>query len=228
MIQTLYLFNNLYPLLHIVQPSRKVKKRPQNSANTLLTDFMKFKLILLTLLTFSIRAWSQSKNDISVLYGESTTNVDIHGAIGDYGYNPKTGTLFGITYTRMVNKLFSLETGLISSDDKVQLNSDLPGTYQGNHDGEVKALSIPLMAKFTFFKYLFADGGFLFDKQTNYTNSNVVGDQSGLGGELGVGAQFTFMRLRVFVNPFVRQYNITKFNNNLLEDGVKFGLGYSF
>jgi hypothetical protein len=189
---------------------------------------MKFKLILLTLLAFSIRAWSQSKNDISVLYGESTTNVDIHGAIGDYGYNPKTGTLYGITYTRVVNKFLSLETGLIIADDKVQLNSDLPGPYQGNHDGEVKALSIPLMAKFTFFKYFFADGGFLFDKQTNYTNSNVIGDQSGLGGEIGIGAQFTVSRIRIFISPYVRQYNVTKIDNNLFEDGVKFGLGYTF
>jgi hypothetical protein len=189
---------------------------------------MKFKLILLTLITFSIRAYSQSKNDISVVYGESTTNVNIHDAVGDYGYNSKTGILYGLTYTRVINKFLSLETGLLYADDKVQLNSDLPGPYQGNHDGEVKALSLPVLAKFTFFKYLFVDGGFLIDKQTNYTKSNIINDQSGIGGEMGIGAQFTFMKVRVFVNPYFRQYNTTTFDNNLFESGVKFGLGYNF
>jgi Outer membrane protein beta-barrel domain len=189
---------------------------------------MKFKLILLLLIAFSIHASSQTKNDISVLYGFSTTSVDIHNVIGDYGYNDNTGYLFGVRYTRTINKFLSIETGLQYQDDKVRLDVIEGGLGEVYSNGEVKTLSVPLMAKFTFFKYFFADGGLLLDKQTNYTNDDVINNQSGLGGELGVGAKFTLSHVTLFVNPYLRQYNVTSSRNNLYESGFKFGLGFGF
>src|ERR1700709_2228342 len=91
---------------------------------------MNFKLFLGALLFLSFGAYSQSKNNISVLYGFSETAVDIHGAIGDFGFQDKTGAFYGVIYTRNVNKHFSLESGLLVYDDKTALN------YRG-YQGEV-------------------------------------------------------------------------------------------
>jgi len=189
---------------------------------------VKFKLILITFIAFSFNAYSQSKNQISVLYGASATSVNIHGAIGDYGYNNKSGSLYGFTYTRSITGSFSIETGIIAGNDKVQLNSDQPGPYQGKHDGEVKVVSVPIIGKFTFVRFLFVDGGISLDKQTNYYNNSVLDDQSGLGAEAGIGGKIRLGPVSFFVNPYLRGYVITRTRNNLMETGVKFGLGYNF
>ncbi len=189
---------------------------------------MKFNFFLIPLIFISMASYAQSPNTISAVYGFSTTNVDIHDAIGDYGYDQKTGNLFGVMYSRAINKFFSIETGLLVSNDKVQLNVIEAGLGNIYSNGNVKTISVPIYAKFTFLKYLFADAGCLIDKQTNYVNDDVIQSQSGLGVEVGVGAQYTYDHLTIFVNPYLRQYAITRTENNLSESGFKFGLGYSF
>jgi hypothetical protein len=190
---------------------------------------MKFKLLLTAFFLFAFSAYAQQKNTIAVVYGVSNTNVDIHGAIGDYGYEPETGFVYGITYSRAINKYFTIQTGVLYSDDKAELNYIEPGIGTIYQSGEVKTISIPLTARFTFLKYVYVDAGFSYDKETNYQgSSSVVNNQSGLGGEIGIGGQYTFSGITVFVNPYFRQYNITAINNNLYETGIKFGLGYKF
>ena len=139
---------------------------------------MKFKFILLTLVTLSTRSFSQSNNTISVLYGFSNTNVDIHGVIGDFGYNTKTGTAIGLFYTKKYNKLFSLQAGLLYADDKTEETSIMPGLAGINNESDIKMLSVPVIARLTFFKYLFADGGLSIDKETNYAGNQGATDQS--------------------------------------------------
>jgi len=60
---------------------------------------MKFKLFLCLFITISIRAFSQT-NTIAVAYGAAKTNADIFGATGDFGYHTKTGSTFGLSYTK--------------------------------------------------------------------------------------------------------------------------------
>ena len=193
---------------------------------------MKFELILFALIVLSIQAYSQSQNNISVVYGTSATNVDIHGAIGDFGYNAKSGMVYGLTYTRELTKLFSLETGLLFATDKAEESSVIPERGNVTFDGNIKLISVPVLAKFTFFKYFYADAGTSIDKEINYSNNSVATDQSGLGFELGVGGQYTLGHLTIFINPYIKQYGAIRFNSqqdfNLLEDGYKFGIGYRF
>jgi hypothetical protein len=91
---------------------------------------------------------------------------------------------------------------------------------------------VPVIAKFTFFKYLYADGGISVDKEINYPGNYLSLDQSGIGIEVGIGAQYTFSRVTVFVNPYFKNYGVVHFNSkqdfDLLENGFKFGLKYSF
>jgi hypothetical protein len=193
---------------------------------------MKFKLILSALIMCSLQVFSQSQNNISVVYGFSTANVDIHGAIGDFGYNTKTGLTSGVLYTKTIKQWFSLQTGLFYADDKAEENSILPGRSGINIDGDLKIVSIPITAKFTVIKYLFADAGLSFDKEINYSGNYLQLDQSGIGVELGVGGQYPFGRFSIFVNPYFKVYGMTHFNRaedfNMIEGGFKFGLGYNF
>jgi hypothetical protein len=185
------------------------------------------------LIALSTRVFSQSNNNISVWYGFSNTNVDIHGVIGDFGFNTKTGTAIGFIYTTKVNKLFSVQAGLLYADDKVEENSILPGLGGINNDSDIKMISIPVIARLTFFKYLFADGGVSIDKETNYAGNHNATDQSGIGLELGVGAQYTLSHITIFINPYYKMYGVAHFgsssqNLNLSESGFKFGAGFNF
>jgi len=45
---------------------------------------MKFKFILSALILLSIRAFSQTKNNLALVYGAAANTVDIHG---DFGYS---------------------------------------------------------------------------------------------------------------------------------------------
>ncbi len=193
---------------------------------------MNFKLLLCAFLFFSVGAYAQTPNNISVLYGLSSTAVDIHGAIGDFGYTNKTGMSYGATYSRNLTKTFSLETGLIMYDDKTEINSIQPGRTVVS-DGDVKLLTVPVIGRWTFFKYFFIETGISFDKQINYNSNSVVNNQSGLGNEFGLGAIYYLKHVSVFVNPYWREFSIINFssnneNRNLMDVGIKFGMGYNF
>jgi hypothetical protein len=190
---------------------------------------MKLKSCLIALFLFGVlSARAQEKNTLSVFYGISNSNIDIHNAIGDYGYSQRPGTGFGFTYNRALNRFFSIETGFAYANDKTQLSVIEAGLGNIYTNEDLKLISIPLRAKFTFFKYLFADAGFSYDKQTNYRTGDETNDQSGLGGEVGVGAQFQYAHILIFVNPYYKTYRITSVQNNLYEQGLKFGIGYKF
>jgi len=198
---------------------------------------MKFKLTLFALITISIQAYSQSKNTISVQYGGNYDDVNIHGIIGDFGYQGEGGTTFSLNYERYIIHSFSLETGLMYTYDKLQMNTISAGARFYN--GDIKLFTVPLIGKYTFFRYFFIDAGLLADFETNYTgpNGNVAnstaGKQSGIGYEFGFGGKYTFNHITVFINPFAQDHAVNRFstsqsNFNLLNSGVKFGVGYSF
>lgn len=191
---------------------------------------MKFRFLVALLLLCSVHAFSQSKNSISLVYGISSTTVDTHNAIGDNGYTDKSGTQFGALYTIQLVKFLSIETGLMYANDKTALTYIIPGHGEGMQQGNIQLLSVPVYAKFTFLKYLFANAGFSVDKQTNYHINPILDDQSGIGAEVGVGGQYDFSHLRVFVNPFIRGHAIysDRHNDQLTEQGVRFGVGYLF
>ncbi len=128
--------------------------------------------------------------------------------------------------------MFSLETGLNYSNSQVVESSIVGGIGEIYHYGTIKMLSVPAIGKFTFFKYLYADIGLNIDFQTDYTSNSPAPDQSGIGMETGVGAKYSFRKVMLFVNPFWQFHSVIRFNKgenfNLLDSGVKFGVGYSF
>lgn len=187
----------------------------------------KFKFILPALILLSIHAFSQTKNNISLVYGAAANTVDIHGAIGDFGYSPESGTNFGLSYTRYMTRHFSLETSLLYSKSLVRLSTIQGPRGEFFYDGNVKMISIPVYAKLTFLKYAFLQGGISLDHQTNYSRNGVINDESGVGLEMGIGGKYSIGRTSVFLNPFLAKHG-TPGSNNLLEAGAKFGLGLDF
>ncbi|HVW97316.1 MAG TPA: hypothetical protein VHA56_15190 [Mucilaginibacter sp.] len=189
---------------------------------------MKLNLTLLFFILLNLQAYSQSKNNVSLLFGAVNNDVNIHGAIGDYGYTPKSGILYGLTYSRALNHSLAFETGVVYSNNKIQLNTDGPLSH--TTDGNVHILSVPVILKYTFLKYLYADGGLLVENQTN---NSIIRDQSGIGFELGLGGKYDAGRVTFFLNPFLREHAVIAFKSegssqNLLEGGLKLGLGYNF
>ena len=186
---------------------------------------MKFKFLLITLVFLSINAFSQSKNNISLVYGIANDDGDNHGVIGDYGYNTKRGMMYGFSYTRSLSKSFSIETGLLYSVNNIELTTI--GPAGGIYDQKLDMLSIPVYAKLTFLKYVFAQWGVTLDHETNYSANSIIDDQSGVGIVLGIGGKYNFGPVSVFANPFFCRHALSV-QNNLVETGIKFGLGYNF
>ncbi len=188
---------------------------------------MKSFLLLLSILILNFPAFSQTRNNLSITYGMNANLVDIHGAIGDFGYTAEDGKSIGISYIRSFNKVFSIETGLFYSANNIRLSTIQVPRGDFFYDGVVKMLSVPLYTRITFLKYLFAQGGFLLDHQTNYAQSGVVNDQSGLGFEMGFGGNCNFGPVSIFINPYFCRHALNA-RNNLIEGGAKLGLGYNF
>jgi len=187
---------------------------------------MKPKLLAIALLLCTTYTFSQTKNNISLVYGANINNVDIHGAIGNYGYNVETGQFYGLSYTRSFTKIFSVETGLSYSTNKVQLNT-IGGYGEKIYKGEVHMLSVPILTEFTFLKYLFGQCGISIDHETNYSVDHIVNDQSGIGIEASIGGKYNFGPVSIFSGSYLLNHRFYG-NNNLVEFGVKFGLGYNF
>ncbi len=132
---------------------------------------MKFKILFLALILISVKTFSQSKNTISVEYGVTANTVDIHGAKGDFGYNDGSGYEAGLNYFYNLSHSFALGTGLVYSENKIQLTTIYPG-YNGVYNQTVAMITVPLYAKYSFFKFLYAQGGITADHQINYSRDS--------------------------------------------------------
>src|SRR5476649_821059 len=107
---------------------------------------MRSVFIILILALLGVRAYAQSKNTLSLVYGEASYNVAIWGAIGDFGYETKKGNIYGLNYSRNINKAFSFETGLNYSNNQAQESSIVGGLGTIYHYGTIKMLSVPAIA----------------------------------------------------------------------------------
>lgn len=194
---------------------------------------MKIRFIFLAFFVMSARAYSQSKNSISLVFGIGSNAIGAIG-VGGPGYSGKGATIYGLNYSRSLTKSFSIETGLEYSINNVLW--DYEDAYNPSftpQKGSISMLSVPVFANFTFLKYLYADAGVIADFETNYhPNSSITPDQSGIGLDLGIGGKYNFNRMTVFVNPFLQWHAVIAFQNegsgSLLDAGIKFGIGYRF
>jgi hypothetical protein len=65
------------------------------------------------------------------------------------------------------------------------------------------------------------------DHETDYAANSIIDDQSGVGIVIGIGGKYNFGPVSIFANPFFCRHALGA-QNNLVETGIKFGLGYNF
>jgi hypothetical protein len=202
-------------------------------SNPAIQHLMKIKLILAILILLSTQAFSQSKNSISLYYGVAANNVNIHGDIGDYGYDGKSATIIGFGYAHDLSNSFALETGLQYSSNKFVQNYIIPDRGEILSPGRAKLITVPIYGKYTFLKYLYVNAGLLVDFDFGHDNDTGINEQKGIGAEIGVGGKYNFGPVTIFINPFLLEHRLIGFNSNgrtnsIENAGVKFGVGYNF
>jgi len=194
---------------------------------------MKRILILAAVLFLSEQAFSQFNNTISVVYGTASNEYNINGAIGDFGYTGEGSRSFGIGYEHTFTKWLTLQTGVMSADDKLLFSYIVGGKGTFYENEEIKLITVPVIARINFLRYLFVDGGLLFDFQTNTPEVSNTQKQTGVGFEIGLGARYSWKHLSIFINPYAQYHAVDTYRHtvntfNLYDGGYKFGLGYNF
>ena len=193
---------------------------------------MKIRLIFIIFALLSTRAYCQSKNDLSLVFGTGSNGISAIG-IGGPGFSGKGVTIYGLKYSRSLSKSFSIETGLEYSVNNVLW--DYKDAYDPHFTPQkvsIRMVSVPVSLKLTFLKYLYTNVGLIADFETNQHSDSITPNQSGIGLGLGIGGKYDFDRMTVFVNPFFQLHTIVAFQNEgngtLYDTGVKFGIGYRF
>ena len=179
--------------------------------------------------------YSQTKNRIAITSGISSNAVfTSENRIGGGSHEGKGANAFGIRYNRILNKRFSIETGLDYSSNKVETASSFnPGIERTITNYSVRMVSVPVYGNFTFLIYLFVNGGLTVDLETNTDASETRGidSQSGVGYGFGVGGKYDFKKMTILVNPFFQKHAVLTGSKNperLGELGVRLGIGYNF
>ncbi|MGZ3767219.1 MAG: hypothetical protein ACXVB0_14110 [Mucilaginibacter sp.] len=198
---------------------------------------MKFSIILAVFILSGLRAWSQTYNTISFVYGAAETITPTTGMVEYqpytyYTYTVKSGPRFGLMYEHRFNRSFAIVGDVLFTAQRAQYYY-IYGADQPVIRNRVNMISVQALCKYSFLKYLFVDAGLSIDNQTKLTVYDQMRDQTGPGFEAGLGATVTAGHITFAVNPFWRDHFIVTLyhsnsNNRLTEDGIKFSVGYSF
>lgn len=152
--------------------------------------------------------------------------------IGGPSYHGKGFNGFGIQYSKSLLKWLAFETGFEYMKNKIDIvpgpNPNIDRTPKRE---SLELMSIPLYLRVDFLRYLFINGGFSLDMETQ---NNFSDDQSGIGFALGAGVKYAFKPgITLIVNPLIQQHAFLPFTKEeyqqrLLNSGIKFGIGYTF
>ncbi len=189
-------------------------------------------LFLLFLIT-SVAYAQNTTQKLGITYSFANNDILIKsGLIGGPGHEGEGSFSFGIQYEKRLKGNLWFETGLDYSKDKIKITSAPSPEPPSIYHTHTQLLTIPAYAKFIFAKYLFVNGGALFDFEVSGTNSR-IDDQSGIGLGFGLGARYQIKHLEFFVNPFLKFHSVLAFQHenyqeHLTEDGWKFGISYVF
>ncbi len=188
-------------------------------------------LALITILLIEIQCYSQNHNEIRVYYGIIDSELlRKESLVGATSYDNEDTYEFGLRYIRRISEQFSIETGVSYMNCKVKITPAPTGMPVNFRYEDLKMISIPIYANYTFGKYFFLNGGPIIDFQTT-DNSN--DSQSGIGFSLGIGGKYEFDNFMIFINPNLKKHSVIPFekenyHQKLTELGVQFGIGYKF
>ena len=179
----------------------------------------------------SIKCFSQTSNELRVYYGfvdsEILTNEELQG----YGsYNNCHSYEFGFKYSREISNRLSIETGINFLSTQVQILPAFTGMPRILKEEDLKLISIPIYANYSFGDYFFIYGGPLTDFQLEDKSFDA---QSGIGYAFGIGGKFNFKNYKIYITPNFKRHSFIPFEkenslDKLLELGIQLGVGYAF
>jgi len=193
---------------------------------------MKAKALITLIITIiSIQCYSQNSNEFRVYYGfvdsKLLTKTDLDGG---GSYENENSYEFGFKYLRKISGNLFLESGINYLSTQVKITPAPTGLPANSQSEDLKMISIPIYANYTFGKYFFINAGPILDFQNSQKSFD---SQSGIGYSIGVGGKYDFDRFSIFVNPNYKRHSLIPFekeNNHqkLTEFGIQVGLGYGF
>ncbi|MBB3186371.1 outer membrane beta-barrel protein [Microbacter margulisiae] len=194
---------------------------------------MKLLLLFLFCILAYANSLAQSKSEVFLMYGYAGNDILMNeDVLGDMGYHGKAGNMYELSYIRFLNRNLAIETGVNYSENEVRMTYFPTGVLHSENI-RIKMISIPVWANFSFLKYWFINAGPLVDFEIKHSPSQSTQDQSGIGLGIGVGAKYKLGRITFKINPFIQEHAVVpflkkQFNEKLIENGVKIGIGYSF
>ncbi len=196
---------------------------------------MKNIYIVLFLLIFPARSFAQSSHQFGIVYGFAANELvrkdDLMGAPSHDG---KGASTIGLRYIKTLKNNFAFETGLEYSQFKFSISpAEHPATQQTSRREKIELLSVPIYGNYTFGKYFFLNGGLIADFEVNKKENRSLDGQSGLGAGLGIGGKYEFKRITLSVSPYFRKHAIfatdkERYQERIIEAGIRFGAGYRF
>lgn len=150
------------------------------------------------------------------------TNLD-----GAANYEIENFQEFGFQVGKELNKRWAIETGLNFAAADYYFDSNFPGENSGPKE-RFQMYSFPVLVKYSLFPFLYLSGGPMLDFQNSDKTSF---DQSGIGFQVGIGAQHYFNNVGIFVQPHFKRHSAISFDSsvqNLVELGVQFGVAHKF
>jgi hypothetical protein len=193
---------------------------------------MKTKTVfsIVTILMLSLQAFSQQANEINLYYGTSNAELFRKALDGGAGYNVKSFNEFGIRYMHRISDYLFLETGLNYSKSIVEITPEYMGFPVQSYNETMEIVSVPIYVNYTFWKYMFLDGGFIIDA---HISDNNFDSQNGIGFGIGIGAKYDFKNIVIYISPNIKTHAILPFSlenhhQRLLESGIQMGIGFRF
>lgn len=137
----------------------------------------------------------------------------------------------GVDVRRLFGKKFSLETGASYSQHYYQ-TTPAPGLGGEPAEGSLGLVTLPLRARYDFFRWFFGDAGIAISLQPG--SSSTIENMSGVGVTLGAGYQYRWANdVFVTLRAFTTQYRLLGFTagsnpHTIWSGGLTLGVGYRF
>ena len=205
---------------------------------------MKVKLLITTLFLILVacsfanaqaKEYNKDSRKIGITFSSFGENdvIRFTSLDGAASYNSDNFYTLGVNYIHPLNTWLEIETGLEYSNHTILIQPNLsPDMDNSPYNADFSLLNIPLSLRANFLKYFFINGGPILD--FDISNSSPVDSQTGIGGLLGIAAQYDFdFGLEVFINPYLKAHSLIPFSSEnypqrLMETGVRIGLTYDF
>jgi len=188
------------------------------------------RIILGILLLNSMLALSQGKGELSlsVTTGENEM-IMFHALDGAATHRGNGFFSLNMHYRKPINKWLDFESGSAFAHHRVVVEPLSIYDILPIKD-EMYVASIPIGVKINFLRYFFVNAGALVDM--DFTLSNHLDNQSGIGASLGAGAIYRFdSGIGIFAMPCIRMHSLIPFtmgnyHERLLESGIQIGISY--